>query len=338
MDGNPDTRLQEMVAWLSQFDGFADAVPEPASEDASFRRYLRVMQGDVSRIVMDAPPAQENCAPFIQVAGYLEKMSLNAPRVIAADLEKGFLLLTDLGSTQYLGELRKNPASSSRLYADALDALVTMQRRGTEFQRELPSYDETLLRFELSLFHDWLCGRHLGIALSSSEERSWQECCDWLVDNALLQEKVFVHRDYHSRNLMLTDEDNPGILDFQDAVEGPLTYDLVSLLKDCYISWPAKQVREWALEFHRRLGTGKQRRSDEDAFLRQFELMGVQRQLKAAGIFARLMHRDGKAGYLPDVPRTLNYILGIAPRYPQLAFLEGLIGERVLPGIEAHTA
>ena len=303
----------------------------PASGDASFRRYFRLQAGAESFIVMDAPPEQEDCLPFVRVAGYLEAMRLNAPRVIEANTDEGFLLLSDLGTRLYLEELQHDPDSSDRLYADAISALLTMQRRGAVYQSSLPPYDDKLLRFELSLFHDWLCGEHLGLSFSASDEVAWNACCDVLVDNALHQPQVFVHRDYHSRNLMLTSENNPGILDFQDAVEGPLTYDLVSLLKDCYVRWPAEQVRQWALEFYRALDRSMRERVDEFQFRRYFELMGVQRHVKAAGIFARLNHRDGKAAYLADIPRTISYIVELGPHYEELRFLVALIEQRVLP-------
>jgi aminoglycoside/choline kinase family phosphotransferase len=284
---------------------------------------------------MDAPPENEDCLPFLRVAGYLESMQLNAPRVLEANLESGFLLLSDLGTRSYLAELQRAPDSAPALYDDAIRALLCMQRRGVAFQGHLPPYDEKLLRFELSLFHDWLCGTHLGIEFTDGEETWWQALCDQLVANALDQPQVFVHRDYHSRNLMVTDADNPGILDFQDAVEGPLTYDLVSLLKDCYAKWPVEQVWQWALDFYRALDPGLRESVDEAQFRRYFELMGVQRHLKAAGIFARLNHRDGKSVYLGDVPRTLSYIVDVAPGYPELAHLATLIEERVLPGMTA---
>jgi aminoglycoside/choline kinase family phosphotransferase len=198
----------------------------PASADASFRRYFRVVADAGSLIIMDAPPEQENSLPFVRVAGFLEAMGLNAPRVLEANLDDGFLLLTDLGTRPYLEELQQDEARAPALYGDAIAALLAMQRHGAAYQTLLPPYDEKLLRFELSLFHDWLCGRHLGIEFSDAEELRWQNMCDQLVDNALDQPQVFVHRDYHSRNLMWSGNDNPGILDFQDAVEGPLTYDL----------------------------------------------------------------------------------------------------------------
>lgn len=283
---------------------------------------------------MDAPPGREDCRPFVRVAGYLERMSLNSPRIIQAAPEQGFLLLTDLGSRQYLQELKERPERASELYDDAVSALITLQEQGRRFQGDLPPYDEKLLRFEMSLFRDWLCLRHLDLEFTEGDEAGWRSTMQFLVDNALEQPQVFVHRDYHSRNLMVTERDNPGILDFQDAVEGPFTYDLVSLLKDCYIRWPADRVRHWAAGFHAALP----RHVPVPAllqFMRQFELMGAQRQLKASGIFARLHHRDGKPAYLEDIPRTLGYIVEIAPRYPELGFLEQLVRERCLPALPA---
>jgi len=280
---------------------------------------------------MDAPPRQEDCLPFVKIAGYLEAMRLSAPRIIEADIENGFLLLSDLGTELYLDRLEQEADLADSLYVDAIDAMLLMQRQGEAYQSALPPYDEKLLRFELSLFHDWLCGTHLQLEISDEDERNWQSCCDLLVENALRQPQVFVHRDYHSRNLMVQNEGNPGILDFQDAVEGPLTYDLVSLLKDCYICWPADKVQSWALNYYQKLSDDMRTRVDEQQFCRYFELMGVQRQLKAAGIFCRLNHRDGKSGYLGDVPRTLGHIVEIAPRYEELRFLVRLIEEQVLP-------
>jgi aminoglycoside/choline kinase family phosphotransferase len=327
-------RLAALSKWAGGIDAVAGSDPVPASSDASFRRYFRLRADGDSFIVMDAPPEDEDCRPFLEVAGYLEAMGLNAPRVIETNLEDGFLLLSDLGSRQFLEELLHDPGSAPRLYDDALVALLKMQRLGVTLQDRLPPYDAALLRFEMSLFHDWLCGTHLGIPLSQEDEREWQSVCDLLVANALDQPRVFVHRDYHSRNLMVTDANNPGILDFQDAVEGPLTYDLVSLLKDCYVKWPAEQVWKWALDFYAGIDASLKERVDEKLFRRYFELMGVQRHLKAAGIFCRLNHRDGKAGFIQDIPRTLSYIVELEPRYPELGFLVDLIVNRVLPGLE----
>lgn len=328
-----DPRFTALVAWLESEPGFSAAELKPASADASFRRYFRLQLGQQTRIVMDAPPPQEDCVAFVEVAAFLREMGVNGPEVLRADIEHGFLLLSDLGQRQYLDELTVRPEVANELYRDAINALATIQREGKRFQHNLPNYDEPLLRNELSLFHDWLCERHLGLKFSDDNERQWSECCDVLVRSALAQPAVFVHRDYHSRNLMLTTENNPGILDFQDAVLGPLTYDLVSLLRDCYIRWPEEQVRTWALEFYEALDGSIRARIDAETFLRFFDLMGVQRHLKATGIFARLLHRDGKPGYMRDVPRTLQYVVDVSRRYPEIGFLAELIEERCMPSL-----
>ncbi|MDX1507844.1 MAG: phosphotransferase, partial [Woeseiaceae bacterium] len=211
-------RYDELKNWLQNLRGTAVDNLTPASSDASFRRYFRWADGTQSFIAMDAPPPQEDCVPFIKVAGYLEAMNLNAPRVIDAHVGRGFLLLTDLGDTQYLEYIESHPDDAARLYDDAIAALLRLQEQGAAFQAQLPPYDVKLLDFELSLFHDWLCGTHLGIGFSTDEEMQWRELCSCLIRNALDQPQVFVHRDYHSRNLMVMDDNNPGILDFQDAV------------------------------------------------------------------------------------------------------------------------
>ncbi len=330
-DTAADPRLDALVDWINSIDAVSGCEPRPASADASFRRYFRLQKGPESFIAMDAPPSQEDCRPFVGIAADLISMGLNAPEVLEADLDKGFLLMTDLGTELYLDRLTERPAMADSLYFDATEALHRMQTSGAALQAALPPYDEKLLRAELSLFRDWLCGSRMQFVFSNADEAQWQACCDALVANALSQPRVFVHRDYHSRNLMVTKDNNPGVLDFQDAVEGPFTYDLVSLLKDCYVQWPAEQVRQWALNFHAGLDAAVRQTIDEPLFIRQFELMGVHRHLKAAGIFCRLWHRDGKAGYLGDVPRTLEYILELGPKYAELGFLVRLIDEQVLP-------
>ena len=330
-----DGRLAALVEWLGGIEAVAGATLRPASDDASFRRYFRVQTGQESFVVMDAPPEQEDCRPFIRIAGYFEAMRLNAPRIVEANPEDGFLLITDLGSTRYLDALLEDPAAAPAMYADALHALRLLQKRGTAYQSSLPPYDEDLLRFELSIFRDWLYETHLGLTFTEEDEGCWQGVCDLLVRNALDQPRVFVHRDYHSRNLMLTDSNNPGILDFQDALEGPLTYDLVSLLKDCYVRLPQQQVREWTLGFYSKIDASIRQQVDEGLFMRYFDLMGVQRHLKASGIFARLKHRDGKPGYMADVPRTLGYIVDLASEYDELGWLIELINSRCLRALEA---
>lgn len=322
-------RLEQLRAWLNNTVGLMDFLIEPASGDASFRRYFRVTLTDgETRIAMDAPPDKEDCRPFVSVMERLEPLGLNVPSIYASDLDRGFLLLKDLGFTHYLDTL--NAQSAERLYGDALGALVAMQACAPS--EGLPPYDEALLRREMALFPDWLLERQLGLSLSDNDRAMLEEIFVLLIENALEQPQVFVHRDYHSRNLLVTSSPNPGIIDFQDAVRGPVTYDLVSLLRDCYIRWPIAQVEAWAEGyFHLASQSGVLREEDEAHFLRWFDLMGVQRQLKASGIFARLNQRDGKPGYLKDIPRTLGYILDVAPKYPQLEVLAVLIRERVLP-------
>jgi aminoglycoside/choline kinase family phosphotransferase len=333
-DQSADGRLALLRAWLDRQPGLAGATLASASADASFRRYFRATRDGESFIVMDAPPAREDCRPFIRVAGYLEAMTLNAPRVLEADLEQGFLLLTDLGSMPYLEKLTRDPSATDELYDDAIDALALLQSKGVAYQSALPDFDADQLYSELLLFHDWLCGLHLGIELSAVEQLAWRNCCSMLMRNALDQPQVFVHRDYHSRNLMFVPEGNPGIIDFQDAVEGPLTYDLVSLLRDCYTSLPPAEVERRVLDFRMRLEPNLRGQVGPEQFVRNFDLMGVQRHLKAAGIFARLNHRDGKSAYMADVPRTLGYIIELEPAYPELSFLTSFIAERVLPALE----
>ena len=253
---------------------------------------------------MDAPPDREPCDQFIAVARKLRGAGLNAPEIIAQNPVEGFLLLTDFGGSDYLSQL--SPASEASLYADALEALLLMQTRIDA--AELPLYDTALLNREMDLFHDWFLGELLGISLDQAQQSIWQSIKQSLVENALAQPQVFVHRDYHSRNLMKLETDNPGILDFQDAVKGPLTYDLVSLLRDCYIDWPPARVEQLALDYYERARVNGLLDAEPAQFMRWFNLMGIQRHLKAIGIFSRLKIRDDKPGYLKDIPRTLEYV------------------------------
>lgn len=317
-------RLQQIEAWLRQDAAFAAPDIRPASADASFRRYFRVHAGDASYIVMDAPPDKEDMGPFLKVDALFLDIGLNVPRVLRADIERGFYLLSDLGDEHYLRAL--NAASVQRLYGDALGALLVIQAQGPQ-AGELPPYDRPLLLREMELFREWLVGRHLGLDLDADQTAMLDRCFDRLAQSALAQPQVCVHRDFHSRNLMVTSRHNPGILDFQDAVIGPLTYDLVSLLRDCYIAWPRDCVEDWALGYRElalHSGVLRPGQADERRFLQWFDWMGVQRHLKAAGIFARLYRRDGKPGYLGDIPRTLGYVVDVAGRYPELAGLDTL--------------
>jgi aminoglycoside/choline kinase family phosphotransferase len=323
-------RIQALQQWLQEDLGFTDYGLEPASSDASFRRYFRIQRGGRSYIAMDAPPEQEDCRPFIQVTRLLFDLGLQVPELLESDPARGFLLLGDLGNHPYLAAL--NEQTVDRLYGDALAALVVMQACGPNDAR-LPPYDRALLLREMALFPEWLLRSHLGLEPDREQAHQLEVTFALLADNALQQPQVFVHRDYHSRNLMVTERNNPGILDYQDAVVGPVTYDLVSLLRDCYVQWPRARVEDWALGYRELAQQSGILRAEvgEGQFLRWFDRMGVQRHLKAAGIFARLHHRDGKPGYLADIPRTLGYIVEVAQHDAELALLGALIREQVLP-------
>ncbi|MDD5330705.1 MAG: phosphotransferase [Sulfuricella sp.] len=309
-------RLELLENWLKQqLPGAAYSIA-PASADASFRRYFRVGLPDCSLIVMDAPPEHEDCRPFIHVAELFQDAGVNVPRILAQDLAQGFLLLSDLGGTTYLEALGRDEAAADKLYRAAAEALIDIQlasRPGV-----LPEYDEALLARELSLFPDWYVGKHLQTALTAAQAEAMNGVFDLILRNNLAQPQVFVHRDYHSRNLMVT-EPGPGILDFQDAVYGPVTYDLASLLKDAYIHWEEERVLDWLIRYWEKAKkAGLPVADDFAAFYRDFEWMGAQRHIKVLGIFARLYHRDGKDGYLKDMPLVMAYLRKTCERYGEL--------------------
>ncbi|CAK0756129.1 N-acetylmuramate/N-acetylglucosamine kinase [Gammaproteobacteria bacterium] len=323
-------RLTELTNWLDGIFNKGTFHLAPASADASFRRYFRVYRPDSTLIVMDAPPDKEDSRPFVVLSQEFRSFGLNVPEVLEANFTQGFLLLTDLGATLYLSRL--GPATVERLYGDALSALLTLQACGPVTTSLVPPYDARLLDFELSLFRDWFLRRHLGMVLGEGANALLDATFSALTASAMEQPMVCVHRDYHSRNLMVTEKNNPGILDFQDAVVGPVTYDLVSLLRDCYIAWPREQVQEWALGYHDlALQAGVICENDPGRFLGWFDRMGIQRHLKAIGIFSRLNHRDGKSGYLADIPRTLNYVLEISAQYQDLLPFHAWLRTEILP-------
>ncbi|MEW6038151.1 MAG: phosphotransferase [Pseudomonadota bacterium] len=323
-----DNRFEALLRWLPATLGRDPDDIRPISGDASFRRYFRVRTGDSSHIAMDAPPAREKLRPFVHAAGLLEKAGVHIPRIFAADEVQGFLLMSDFGDTNYLQRLPSGDADL--LYADAMETLARMQLGIDTAGCGLPAYDEALLLRELELFPVWFLAGLLGLELDAAEEAIYRRLSLHLVESALQQPAAVVHRDFHSRNLMVTGERNPGVLDFQDAVVGPITYDLVSLLRDCYIAWPETRVKRWMADYRQRLAdSGTQPVADSETFQRWFDLMGLQRHLKAVGIFARLHLRDGKDGYLPDIPRTLRYILDAAGRYPELAEFRRFLDLRV---------
>jgi N-acetylmuramate 1-kinase len=324
-----DSRLAQLTQWVQGDLGFAGSMVEPASADASFRRYFRVTRDSDTYIVMDAPPDKEDSGPFVHVARMLAGMDLNVPLILAQDLKRGFLLLSDLGSRQYLDELALE-GSADRLYDDALGALCTMQLADPRVALEVPRYDRTLLLREMELMPEWFLSRHLGLSLNAGERAMLDRLFEDLVQSAAEQPATLVHRDYHSRNLLLTSENNPGILDFQDAVWGPLTYDLASLLKDCYIAWPRSRVRAWALQYRERLlEAGFVLTADGGEFMRWFDLIGLQRHIKVLGIFARLNYRDGKSQYLKDLPRVLQYVQDTAAAYAETAQFADFLAQRV---------
>lgn len=322
-----------LQAWCEAQTGYRQERLEPVSGDASFRRYFRASNGQQSLIAVDAPPPQEALQPFIAIAERYAGAGLNVPQVIAADERQGFMLLSDLGSTLLLGELHEH--SMAHWYQCALTDLpavmsVTNTRLGT-----LPAYDQALLLRELSLFPEWLLQRHLGLELSSDEQQLWQRFVELMVDNALQQPQVGVHRDYHARNMMVVGPQQLAYIDFQDAVVGPITYDAVSLLRDCYVRWPQVQVQQLA-EFLRQQLQQQNLLSatvSSEQWRRWFDLMGLQRHSKAAGIFARLYHRDGKSGYLADIPRTVQYLVDVSADYPELQGFNQWLRARVIPSL-----
>ncbi|MBA5980744.1 MULTISPECIES: aminoglycoside phosphotransferase family protein [Pseudomonas] len=326
-----DVRLQHLKVWLDEQLAilFADqgwgtvppATLTAASSDASFRRYFRWEGAGRSFVVMDAPPPQENCKPFVDIAFLLAKSGINVPKIYAEDLERGFLLLNDLGNKTYLDVIDGENADA--LFSDALQALLAFQQ--LPMVAPLPSYDVALLRRELELFPEWYVKRELGIEFDAAQQQQWQSVSELLIDSALAQPKVLVHRDYMPRNLMLS-EPNPGVLDFQDAVYGPVTYDVTCLFKDAFLSWPEERVRGWLESYWQQASAlDIPVQADFEDFLRASDLMGVQRHLKVIGIFARICHRDGKPRYLADVPRFFAYIEAVIARRPELADLQALL-------------
>lgn len=333
-----DAREQALSAW------FRAVAPDLASEgmagelvavsgDASFRRYFRGYAGDQPCILMDAPPELEDCGPFLRLARILREGGVNVPRVLAVDSGQGFICLEDFGAVLFLDSLASG-SSADTLYARAMDQLLLIQQIPAQVLA-VPAYDAALLQREMALFRDWLCLQLLGLELSSSCEQLLHETFEFLCAAALAQPVAGVHRDFHSRNLMDRGEAAPGVIDFQDAVWGPLSYDLVSLLKDCYIAWPRDRVLGWLGEYHGRALAAGLPVPAMASFIRDVDLMGVQRHLKASGIFARLWLRDGKRGYLQDIPRTLAHITALAGLYPELSPFIDWCEARVMPRLAA---
>ena len=316
-----DSRLNTLRNWLKALQASwqldLDSLA-PASADASFRRYFRIESKNPNfdtLIVMDAPPQHEPLDAFIKVDLLLSDAGLNVPKILEQNIAEGFLLLNDLGTKTYLAEL--NHETADHLYQDATHALVQMQLASKP--DVLPNYDQALLQRELDLFPEWYLNKHLNVQLGVLQQTQLKQCFQLIIENNLAQAKVYVHRDYHSRNLMVTELNNPGVIDFQDAVYGPITYDASSLWRDAYIAWPEERVIDWVIKFWeagRKVGLPMP--DDFGQFYRDFEWMGLQRHLKVLGIFARLFHRDGKDGYLKDIPLVLEYAIATANRYIEL--------------------
>lgn len=307
----PDLRLQQLTNWIQET--WPKATLSVASADASFRRYFRIHHQGKTLIAMDAPPEKEDSQPFIDVTQRLLNAGVHAPDILKQSLDQGFLVLSDLGSIPYLDQL--NDETADTLYSDAIQALLNIQRADSS---NLPIYNADLLQKEMQLMSDWFLNTHLKITLNTNQQQIISDTFNTLTKAILEQPQAFVHRDYHSRNLMVTAKDNPGIIDYQDAVLGSITYDLVSLLRDCYIVWPPNKVEQWALAYRdQAVSANIINAVDDDTFMRWFDLMGLQRHIKVLGIFARLYHRDGKKNYLNDLPMTLNYVMQIGKKHPE---------------------
>src|SRR5665213_1861231 len=334
-----DERLTLVTDWVTRELRLSPKLIEPASSDASFRRYFRVFSDAGTHIVMDAPPGREDVRPYLNITVMLETAGVHVPRVYEWDAERGLLLLEDLGTRQYLPALERG-GDVDQLYADALQALADIQVRGRESAFQLPAYDRAVLVREMALMPEWFCARHLQMELTRAQGEMLTAAFEFLVAEALAQPQVFVHRDYHSRNLMVTSARNPGIIDFQDALRGPVGYDLVSLLKDCYISWPRPRVEGWVRDY--RLMMHKQASHsagiNDAQMLRWFDVIGIQRHLKVLGIFARLWYRDGKSGYLKDLPLTLRYVVDACASFPQLQPLREFLQQFVVPALPLANA
>jgi aminoglycoside/choline kinase family phosphotransferase len=322
----PD-RAADRLAWTRSTLGDAALTLEPASSDASFRSYWRTQHAGTSWIVMDSPPAQEDPRPWLAMNARLAAAGLHVPVVQAHDLEQGFLLIEDLGTRLYLPAL--NDESADQLYHDAMDALLRMQSRMD--YSDLPPFDHALLVRGLEVMPEWFLGRHLGHTPDCDEWDVLEAAFDVVIHNALQQPRCFVHRDFHSRNLLIVDDNNPGIIDFQGALAGPITYDLASLLRDAYITWPRARIEAWVESYRLRLIDAGLIGDDIDRarFLRWFDLTGLHRHIRVLGQFYRLWYRDGKPGYLADVPRVYHYVVSVARSYPELGDFVALLERHV---------
>lgn len=327
-----DERFNLLHAWLKDHFKHTRLDVVPIAGDASFRRYFRVHFSDDSLIAMDAPPDKEDCRPFIAIARAFAQLEIKVPHILAADLKKGFLLLSDLGDANYLKAL--NPHTANQLYHNAFIALLQIQSCHNIPEWPLPHFDATFITRELQIFQEWCLQKHFNLQLSTTITAILNKIFGLLVQSAIEQPQLCAHRDYHSRNLMCLPDNRVGILDFQDAVRGPVTYDLVSLLRDCYIDWPPSHIESWTLDFHYCLKENKQLKDpSSEQFLRWFDLMGLQRHLKVLGIFSRLHIRDNKSHYLENFSRIFTYIFTVCERYTELkelySFLQDIFPQHI---------
>ncbi len=328
-----DSRAKLILHWLEHTLKLKITKFEPASSDASFRRYFRVTHQQGHHIVMDAPPEKEDTEPFIRIAILFKKAGINVPKIIQQESKQGFLLLEDFGSTCYLDHLNTNNASE--LYLNAFDSLYALQTKIDITTPPLPCYDTKLLSNEISLFYDWFLEKHLNISIPDKTKTQVNQT---LIFSALEQPQTCVHRDFHSRNLMVLENNLPGIIDFQDAVIGPISYDLVSLLRDCYVAWPEEKVQQWLNIYYENISKLNLVSVSFETFSQWFDLMGVQRHLKAIGIFSRLHIRDNKPNYLQDIPLTMNYVVKICDKYPELEEFNDFLLKTILPAYSKVTS
>ncbi|WP_020407769.1 aminoglycoside phosphotransferase family protein [Hahella ganghwensis] len=327
-----DSRLELAHQWLTGFFNHEDFEISVLSDDASFRRYFRVQYGYQHYALMDAPPDKESCHPFLAIAKTWHQAGIPVPLVYAVDLEQGFMLLEDFGDTTFLA---RAGTDAEKLYPQALEMLLAVHQAPIPQDYPLPPFDESMCRFELGIFKEWFLEKLLGLSLSPEQSQCLNHTFDLLTENAQSQPQVVMHRDYHSRNLMVREDDSLGLIDFQGAVIGPIAYDVASLLKDCYICWPEEQVATWLNDYldilnDYRAQQGEQAYSKE-AFQRWFDLIGMQRHIKVAGLFSRLSLRDNKHGYLQDIPLTLEYILSASRRYPELEAFRHWLEDELQP-------
>ena len=324
-----DLRLEQLKCWLEKNAPFSITRVSPITNDASFRRYFRVFSQTQTWIAMDAPPDKEDCRSFCAIARGLFACGIHAPEIFLEDIQNGFLLLTDFGDQTLFSLLCENDVD--RFYQLTNATIFKLQQCNNIPDFNLPLFDVEYISYELNLFLEWYLNRHLQIALTTAQSKMLQETFTLLINNAQQQPQVIIHRDYHSRNLMLLPDNRIGVLDFQDAMFGPITYDLVSILKDCYIAWPLERVRTWALNYYQLLSPQQLKNSSEMQFLRWFDLMGLQRHLKVLGIFARLRYRDNKMEHLKNTPRIIKYVNDVLINYPELQSFRELMANVIIP-------